>query len=144
MYSITSDICYNQWLQATHPDNVILAHLPTVSQGTVVQFSSGMTTFTRTTESVSPVSGLLKLPAPPPRHTSQTKSVARVLTSAESLKLMEEKEKKKQAKEAEKAERKNGGKETNLRRGGAAEKIKESRESRVEGGHGIKAGKTGG
>lgn len=106
-YDLTGDLRYNQWLQVAHPDDTILARLPTVSQGAVVHFKPGMTTFSRPTESVGQLSRFLKQPTPATRKfTSKAKTSSRVLTSVESIKLMEDKEQEKKAKEAQKEQRK--------------------------------------
>lgn len=106
-YDLTADTHYNHWLQVAHPEDTILAQLPTVSQGTVVHFQPGMTTFARPSGSVGQLSRFLQQPTPPTRKfTARAKTSSRVLTSVESLKLMEDKEKEKKAKEAEKEQRK--------------------------------------
>ena len=52
-----------------------------------------MATFTRRSESVGQLSRFLKHPMPATkRFTSRTKAASRVLTSSESIKLMEEKD----------------------------------------------------
>lgn len=105
-YDLTADTHYNQWLQVAHPEDAILAQLPTVSQGTVVHFQPGMTTFARPSGSVGQLSRFLQQPTPPTRKFTRAKTSSRVLTSVESLKLMEDKEKEKRAKQAEKEQRK--------------------------------------
>lgn len=111
-YDLTGDIRYNEWLQVAHPDATIVARLPTVSQGTLVQFQPGMSTFTRPSESVGQLSRFLKHPTPPTRkYTSRAKTSSRVLTSVENLKLIEEKEQEKKAKEAEKEQRRKAAEE---------------------------------
>ena len=106
-YDLTGDKRYNQWLQLAHPDNTILARLPTVSQGTVVHFKPGITSFSRPSESVGQLSRFFKPPTPPTRKfTSRAKTSSRVLTSVESMKLMEDREQEKKTKEAQKEQRK--------------------------------------
>lgn len=105
-YDLTADTHYNQWLQMAHPDDAILAQLPIVSQGTVVPFQPGMTTFSRPTGSVGQLSRFLKQPTPATRKFTRSKTSSRVLTSAESLKIMELKENEKKEKEAAKEQRK--------------------------------------
>ena len=55
-YDLTTDHRYNQWLQACHPDAAILAHIPQMSQGTLVPFTARMTTFARSQQSVGRLS----------------------------------------------------------------------------------------
>ena len=111
-YDLTTDHRYNQWLQACHPDSTIVAHLPQVSQGTLVPFTAGMTTFARSQQSVGRFSRFLQPPTPPSKNfTRSAKSSSRVLTSAESRRFLQEKEEKKREKEAQKEKRKKDAEE---------------------------------
>ena len=98
---LTTDHMYNQWLQACHPDSTIVAHIPQVSQGTLVLFTEGMTTFARSQQSVVRFSRFLQPPTrPSKKFTRSTKTSSCVLTSAESRRFLQ-KEKKKHEKEVQ-------------------------------------------
>lgn len=111
-YDLTCDHRYIQWLQVHHPDATILAHIPQVSQGTVVPFTAGITSFARPQQSVGRLSRFFQPPTPPSKKCSRsTKTSSRVLTSAESRKILQEKEEKKREKEAQKEQRKKANEE---------------------------------
>ena len=61
-YDMTTDHKYNQWLQAHYPDATILAQIPQVSQGILVPFTAGITTFERSQQSVGRLSRFLQPP----------------------------------------------------------------------------------
>ena len=131
-YDLTTDLRYNEWLRAHHPDATIVAHLPQVTQGTLVPFTAGITTFSRSLQSVGGLSRFLRPPTPPSKKFSQSaKTSSRVLTSAESRRLLQEKEEKKREKEAQKEQRKKDNEERKRIRSEMKEQTRLEKEQRA-------------
>ena len=120
-YDLTTDLRYNEWLRAHHPDATIVAHLPQVTQGTLVPFTAGITT-----------SHFLQPPTPPSKKFSQSaKTSSRVLTRAESRRFQQEKEEKKREKEAQKEQRKKDNEERKRIRSEMKEQTRLEKEQRA-------------